>query len=404
MYESILKTVALYTIEFILLSLSLTIFIVCLFFLIECVAAVRIKPFPIYEGEWQKTKVTVLIPAHNEEISIASTLETITPVLKKQDDLVVVADNCSDKTAEIAAAMGATVIERHDLVNKGKGYALDYGLKFIEAEPPEVVVAIDADCNVAQGAIEQLTECAVATNRPIQAAYLMEKPVNSNSSKDFISQFANIVRNMVRPSGLKRLGISSPLLGTGMAFPYPVIRSVNVANSHLLEDLKLGLDLSLIGFSPIFEPKAKVTAYLPSSSQAAKSQKTRWIHGHLQLIQTYIPILFKQAVSKKRFDLLLLILDLCIPPLTLTVIICSSIMAISLIFAFLQAFWIPAIISFSAGLCLLAALILAWSKFAIKSIPLKKLLIIPFYIFWKIPVYLKFIVAPQKAWVRTERK
>ena len=212
MYESILKTVALYTIEFILLSLSLTIFIVCLFFLIECVAAVRIKPFPIYEGEWQKTKVTVLIPAHNEEISIASTLETITPVLKKQDDLVVVADNCSDKTAEIAAAMGATVIERHDLVKKGKGNALDYGLKFIEAEPPEVVVAIDADCNVAQGAIEQLTECAVATNRPIQAAYFLEKPVNSNSSKDFISQFANIVRNMVRPSGLKRLGISSPFL------------------------------------------------------------------------------------------------------------------------------------------------------------------------------------------------
>ncbi len=404
MYESTFKLVALCAIEFILICLSSIILIVCLFFLIECVAAVLIKPFPIYEGKWQNTKVTVLIPAHNEEISIASTLETITPVLKKQDDLVVVADNCSDRTAEIARTKGATVIERYDLNNKGKGYALDYGLQFMEAQAPDIVIIIDADCNVEPGAIEQLTECAVSTNRPVQATYLMEKPDNSKSSKDFVSQFANIVRNLVRPLGLKHLGIPSPLLGTGMAFPFPIIRSVNIASGNLLEDIKLGLDLSLIGYNPIFYPQAKVTAYLPSSSQAAKSQKTRWIHGYLQLIQTYIPILFKQVVTQKRFDLLPIILDLCIPPLTLTVMICWSLMAISLIFAFLQAFWIPAIISFSAGLCLLTALILAWSKFAIESIPLQKLLTIPLYIFWKIPVYLKFIVAPQKAWVRTERK
>jgi hypothetical protein len=51
----------------------------------------------------------------------------------------------------------------------------------------------------------------------------------------------------------------------------------------------------------------------------------------------------------------------------------------------------------------LSALILVWAKFAVTSIPLHKLLTIPLYIFWKIPVYLKFITAPQKMWVRTER-
>ncbi len=58
-------------------------------------------------------------------------LKKLTKALKKQDRLVVVADNCSDATAEIARAMGATVIERHDETNKGKGYALDYGFRFI---------------------------------------------------------------------------------------------------------------------------------------------------------------------------------------------------------------------------------------------------------------------------------
>jgi cellulose synthase/poly-beta-1,6-N-acetylglucosamine synthase-like glycosyltransferase len=367
------------------------------------VSALLPQNFSPYKGKWLSTKVTVLVPAHNEEIAIATTLEKIIPVLKKQDSLLVVADNCTDKTVEIARNMGATVIERHDLINKGKGYALDYGLKFMEADPPDVVVAIDADCNVASGAIEQLTESAVASNRPIQAAYLMVKPNNSNSSKDFVSQFANIVRNIVRPLGLKYLGISSPLLGTGMAFPWLIIRSVNVASGNLLEDMKLGLDLAIVGHKPMFEPQATVTAYLPSSSQAATSQKTRWIHGHFQLIQTYIPILLKQALRQKRFDLLVSILDLCIPPLTLLVITWSGLMVVSLIFALLQSSWMAAIISLTAGFCLLSALILVWAKFAVTSIPLHKLLTIPLYIFWKIPVYLKFITAPQKMWVRTER-
>ncbi|AFY55946.1 glycosyl transferase [Rivularia sp. PCC 7116] len=404
MYELTFKLIALYAIKFILISLSSIIFIVCLFFLLESAAASISKDFSVYRDKWQDTKITVLIPAHNEEISIASTLETIIPVLKKQDDVVVVADNCSDRTAEIARSIGATVIERFDSLNKGKGYALDYGLQYMEAEPPDVVVIIDADCKVEQGAIEQLTECSISTNRPVQASYLMVKPDNSVSSKDFVSQFSIIVRNFVRPLGLKRLGVPSPLLGTGMAFPFSVIRSVNVASGHLLEDIKLGLDLNLIGHKPIFYPQARVTAYLPSSSQAAKSQKTRWIHGHLQIIQTYIPILLKQAILQKRFDLLPSILDLCIPPLTLAVMTWWGLMTISLVFALFQGLWMPAILSLSAGLCLFAGLFLAWAKFAINLIPLDKLLAVPLYVLGKIPVYLKFIVAPQKAWVRTERE
>lgn len=404
MHEFPIKLVALYASELTLIGLTSIILIICLFFVVECVAAVLPKVFPSYKGKWQHTKVTVLIPAHNEEIAIASTLKKILPVLKQQDSLLVVADNCTDKTAEIARNMGATVIERHDEINKGKGYALDYGLKFIQAEPPDVVVMIDADCNINRDTIEQLTECAIATNRPVQGKYLMVRANNSDSSKDFISQFSNIVRNFVRPLGLKHLGISTPLLGAGMAFPWLIIRSVNIASGNLLEDIKLGLDLSVIGYNSIFCPQAIVNAYLPSSLSAAKTQKTRWIHGYLQLIQTYIPILFKEAMRQRRFDLLLSILDLCIPPLTLLVMIWLGLTTISLIFAVLQISAIPAMISLLAGLCLFAALTLAWVRFAFTSIPLSKLLTIPLYIFWKIPVYIKFIVAPQTAWIRTERE
>jgi glycosyltransferase involved in cell wall biosynthesis len=176
--------------------------------LIECTAALfpKASTGEANPKDAKDTKVTVLVPAHNEEIVIGSTLKKLIAALKEQDRLVVIADNCSDATAQIARTMGATVIERQNLEQRGKGYALDYGLQFIESDPPDVVVIVDADCTVYPGAIEQLSQCAIATQRPVQATYLMLRPKNSQSSKDFVSQFSNIVRNLARPRGLARLG------------------------------------------------------------------------------------------------------------------------------------------------------------------------------------------------------
>jgi cellulose synthase/poly-beta-1,6-N-acetylglucosamine synthase-like glycosyltransferase len=386
-----------------LLLSGLILFVICLFFLIECIAALFETVDVAIEVNWQDTKVAVLVPAHNEEVVIGSTLKKLTPALKKQDRLVVVADNCHDATAEIARSMGATVIERHDIQRKGKGYALDYGLQFIESDPPDVVVIIDADCTVYEDAIAQLTQHAIALMRPIQASYLMVRPKNSQSSKDFVSQFSIIVKNLVRPRGTAYLGLPCSLLGTGMAFPWSVIRTCDLANDHLVEDLKLGLDLTIAGHAPVFCQQAKVTGYLPQQSQAAKSQRTRWEHGHFQNIQTYVPILLKEAVKQKRFDLLVSVLDLCVPPLALLVVIWLLLMTVSLLFAIFTTSWIPAAIIATAGFCFLMAILIAWGKFARQDLPMYKLLTIPFYVFWKIPVYLQFLVKPQSGWVRTQR-
>jgi cellulose synthase/poly-beta-1,6-N-acetylglucosamine synthase-like glycosyltransferase len=387
-----------------LLTIVSTLFTICLFFLIECIAALFSKAnLDEINTNWQDITIAVLVPAHDEELVIASTLEQLVPILKKQDSLIVIADNCSDATAEIARANGATVIERQDSVRKGKGYALDYGLQFITASPPDVVIVIDADCTVHQSAIEKLSERAVTTGYPVQATYLIAKPKNSNSSKDLVSQFSNIVRNLVRPLGLTYLQIPSSLHGTGMAFPWSTTQKVSFANGHLLEDLKLGLDLTLVGHKPIFCPQARVTGYFPSSNQAAKSQRTRWEHGHLQLIQTYVPILIKEAWHQKRLDMVGSILDLCVPPLSLLAIIWLAITTVSLVFGVFTGLWVPYSIATAAGFCFLTAIFIAWSKFARQDLPLYKLLTIPFYVLWKIPVYFQFLIKPQRVWVRTER-
>src|SRR5204863_2660341 len=145
----------------------------------------------------------------------------------------VVADNCADDTAMIAAAAGAAVLERVNPERRGKGYALDYGLRHLERNPPETVVVIDADCHIAPDAIDRLTRLCLQRGRPVQALYLMHAPPGA-SLKLKISEFAWLVRNKVRPLGYHRLGLPCQLMGTGMAFPWSVISDAALATADIV--------------------------------------------------------------------------------------------------------------------------------------------------------------------------
>lgn len=386
----------------ILLVSVLTLLILSLVLFIECVAALFPHVNESSNHEVYDQKVTVLIPAHNEETVISATLTHIKLHLAKQHQLVVIADNCTDATAEIARTVGATVIERHDPNHRGKGYALDYGLRFLESDPPDVVVFVDADCQVEQGTIEKLSKCAIATNRPVQATYLIAKPTNPNP-KESVSTFAFKVKNFVRLLGLAKLGIPCLLTGTGMAFPWNIIRSVDLASGYIVEDMKLGLDLTIAGYGPVFCPGANVTALLPQQEQAAKTQRTRWEHGHLKTLLTYVPMLIQASIKQRRLDLFLSALDLCVPPLSLLIMLWLTVMTVALVFGSLTALWMPLIFSLTVGFFLVSAISIAWIKFGRSDLSLLQLLTIPIYILWKIPLYFKFLIKPQSLWVRTER-
>ncbi len=374
--------------------------VLCITLFVECIAAMFLVPTEASMYTRQDIKVTILVPAHNEETIIYSTLVKLLQALKQQDDLVVIADNCSDRTAQIARGVGATVIERQDANFQGKGYALDYGLRFLKANPPDIVVFIDADCEVSEHTIEKLAQCAINTNRPIQATYLMTPSVSN--PKDSVSAFAFKFKNLVRPSGLSYLGLPCLLTGTGMAFPWSVINSVDIASGDIVEDMKLGLDLTLGGYSPVFCPQANVTGKLPEQTQAAETQRTRWEHGHLKML-TYVPRMLIASVQQKRFDLFFSALDLCIPPLSLFVLIWFILTAVSVVLGIFTSSWIPAALFCMEGLVILSTIIIAWAKFGRTELPIQQLLGIPFYILWKIPLYLKFLVKPQNVWVRTQR-
>lgn len=389
--------------EITVLTLAVALSIPTLLFVLECgLALMPQRRSTIPPKQPVPPSVAVLVPAHNEAAGILPTLEALLPQIGVRDRLVVIADNCSDETAEVARQAGVTVIERQDAQRRGKGYALDFGLQFLAAEPPDVVVIVDADCLVMVDTIAKISQLAMDRVRPVQATYLLATPARPQP-KDSVSALAFTVKNWVRLAGLSRLGLHAILTGTGMAFPWQVLQRVSLASGNIVEDMQISVDLAIAGVSPVFCGDTRVTGSLPQQGQAATSQRTRWEHGHLQTLTTQVPRLLKAAVKQRRWDLLIFGLDLSIPPLSLLVMMWGVIGVGAIAAAILGASGLAMIIVGLNLSLVLGAVFASWAKFARQEISGSALLAIPFYVLWKIPLYFKFLVKPQTQWVRTER-
>ncbi len=349
-----------------------------------------------------RVRMAILMPAHNEASGIADVLDNLQPCLTPEDQLLVVADNCTDSTASIARAHGATVIERFHETLRGKGFALDFGMQHLAANPPDVVIIIDADCKVEGTKLRPLAEQAIAKNRPVQALYLMRAPDGAGPNL-MLAEFAWLVKNLVRPLGLARLGLPCPLMGSGMAFPWPLIRSCYLANGEIVEDLKLGLDLVQAGHPPLFMPEIVITSEFALSAAAQNSQRKRWEHGHLGMILSRFPGLLLTALTRINLPLLFIALDLAIPPLALLVLLLLAVSAITCLATLAGAPMLPLILSLGSLLLVGTTVLAAWWHWHRNRLSASTLIRIPIYVLRKIPNYLAFMTRRERSWIKTGR-
>jgi cellulose synthase/poly-beta-1,6-N-acetylglucosamine synthase-like glycosyltransferase len=349
-----------------------------------------------------RPRVAVLIPAHDEAGGIAATVRTIRAQLHDSDRILVVADNCSDATAEIAAANGAEVVVRNDAERRGKGYALDFGVRHLGQSPPDVVVVVDADCELHPGSVDRLAQLCAKTERPAQALDLMRAPASSGL-RVRIAEFAWVVKNQVRPLGCLRLGLPCQLMGTGMAFPWPVLRDAPLASGHIVEDLRLGLDLAAVGSAPVFCPDALVTSQFPSHAQGVAEQRARWEQGHVGVIVREAPRALWRSLVRGRPALAAMAVDVSVPPLALFVVLLAAQCLVD------AALWaaggsaVALVLALVASAMVVAATKLAWLGFGRRIVSLAELLGAPLYILAKLPIYARFLRRGKREWVRARR-
>jgi cellulose synthase/poly-beta-1,6-N-acetylglucosamine synthase-like glycosyltransferase len=348
--------------------------------------------------------VAVLIPAHNEAAGIAATVRSARADLRDGDRVVVVADNCSDRTATAAREAGAEVIERSHATERGKGYALDFGVRHLAKRPPSVVLILDADCTLDPGSVDFLADACRRTGRPAQALDEMEAPPVA-SLRARVSAFAWRVRNRVRPFGWWRVGVPCQIMGTGVAFPWAVLRDAPLATGHIVEDVKLGVDLALGGTPPCFEPCARVSSQFPASDDAAAAQRRRWEHGHLAVMLRHGPRLLGAALRRGDVGLAAMAADLMVPPLALLAQLQLVLLVLAALCAGLgvgtAALWIAAV-SFAL---LAAAVLRAWQVAGRDVVGWSELLLTaPAYVLRKLPMYVAFLWKRESTWVRAKRE
>jgi cellulose synthase/poly-beta-1,6-N-acetylglucosamine synthase-like glycosyltransferase len=347
-------------------------------------------------------RVAVLVPAHDEALVIGETLRRVREQLASGDRLLVVADNCSDDTAKLSTEAGAEVVERFDARRRGKGYALDFGVNALQADPPEVLVIVDADCDVGPGAIERIARVSHDSGRPVQALYLMRAPSSAGIGRK-VSELAWLVKNYVRPLGGHRIGMPCQLMGTGMAFRWESVHAASLATGHLAEDVLFGINLARAGTPPLFCPDALVTSEFAASETGARSQRQRWEHGNLGLIVSHAPRLFALGVSRRDAQLIGLALDLAVPPLALLTLAVAVVVLVSAVVAYLSMGAKPLVVSAAVMASLVTAVLLSWARYGRGIVSLGQLAFAPIYALRKIPVYVGFLTRRQVEWVRTRR-
>lgn len=361
--------------------------------------------------------VDIIIPAHDEELVLGATLQS----LAEQDyprqllRVIVVADNCTDSTAEIAREAGVVVLERVNPEQRGKGFALEWAIRrrLAAEDPAAAFIIVDADTWVAPDFTRRMVACLRARKDARGCCALQGRYGVLNSGDGWRAALMGAafdLVNHVRPLGADRLGLSVGLKGNGMGFTREVLQAVPWSGESITEDIDFGLDLlEKHGVRVGYVPDARVLAQMPVSGKQAASQRARWEKGRYQLLrQRALPLIW---AGLRRRDLRLLdagasLMVLPLVELGALLLGWGAVLLLGSGAGCLPAseMWYGALIGGCSGLgvYLVGGLMVAGaSREAYRA-----LLAAPFYGLWKLALYPAVFLKRSRGseeWVRTER-
>jgi cellulose synthase/poly-beta-1,6-N-acetylglucosamine synthase-like glycosyltransferase len=352
-----------------------------------------------------RVRFDIVVPAHDEEQGIGGTVRSLLAVdypsaLRR---VVVVADNCTDATADRARDAGATVLVRQDALRRGKGYALEHAFAWSLAQGgADAVVVVDADSDVSRNLLRAFAARLEAGAPAIQAFYGVRNPDASWRTR--LMTVALALFHLLRSLGRERLRCSAGLRGNGMCFSVPVLAEVPHEAFSIVEDLEYGIRLGLAGHRVHFAAEAQVLGDMAVGSEAASVQRRRWEGGRLEMATRFgLPVLWRGLVAGDRV-LVDLGLDLLVPPFAYLAAAAAAGTS-----AALGASWFAGRILWpvwpwaASLLALFLYVVRGWWLSGTGLGGLMGLAGAPVYLVWKLGLMLRSRKAGRQGWVRTPR-
>ena len=353
----------------------------------------------------------ILIPAHNEAAMIRRTLANLATLDYPPDktEVIVVADNCTDDTADICRECGTVVLERHDPGNPGKGQALDWAMRLHLAEWPnpfDAVVILDADSTVNSDFLWFLNEDFRKGREILQGYYTVANPAESWRTSLLTASLG--LFHFLRPLGRETFGLPCGIRGNGFVLSRRLVIHVGYPAFSNVEDVELTLFHALRDTHAGFVPGAHIYGEMTSQSDAAATQRTRWEGGRITMIKQWGPALLKRAVRERSAPCLDALVDLLIPPFALLGLLTGGIVLAAVLLVLSEpgtaataalclstAAVFCELLYVAGGLILIRAPLLVW----------RRMIFAPVYAVWKMAVYAKMLVNPasRRRWERTRR-
>lgn len=262
------------------------------------------RPSMTYSGGSQ-ARFLVLIPAHNEEAGIASTLESLRDLnyASERFRVLVIADRCTDGTSAVARSLNAQCFERSD-GQPGKGAALAWGIQ--QAKTAQIafdaVVIVDADTLADRGLLSAFNG-EYQAGRQVQQGYnYISNPWTSPFTR--IMAVTGVLRNGRYYAGKTAIGLQGMLTGTGMCLGTGVLERYGWTAFSVGEDWEFSVELLLKGETIYFNPLAKTFAKESQNFKQASHQRLRWASGRYAVMGSKVWALIRQGIQTGSVSLI----------------------------------------------------------------------------------------------------
>lgn len=248
-------------------------------------------------------KFAMIIAAHNEEVVISKLIESMLNLdyPKELFDIFVIADNCTDKTAEISRKYDVNVYERFNKDKRGKGYALEWMFdKLYKLDTKYDAIAVfDADNLVHKDFLKEINSKMLEGYKVVQGYIDSKNPNDSWIATSYSIAFWT--QNRMFQLARANVGLSNQIGGTGFAIAMETLKELGWGATCLTEDLEFTCKLVLNGKKVGWSHDAIIYDEKPLGLKASWVQRRRWMQGFTDVATRYFGKLIKKSIKERKW-------------------------------------------------------------------------------------------------------